>query len=67
MTGYLTMSKSMKDEEYISSKFTRDKKLYELYRNWHNSYFKTEPSSQQIIVCCEFASYLLENPPQTDA
>jgi len=52
--------------DYTPSKFTRDRELFELYRNWHRSYFKSEPSSQQIIVCCEFASYLLENPPQKD-
>ena len=62
MTGSLMTMKN----EYEPSKFTRDRKLFELYKNWHQSYFKSEPSSQQIIVSCEWASYLLSNPPQKD-
>lgn len=64
MTGSLvTMNKN---EEYIPSRFTRDKKIFEMYWAWHKATYHTEPSSQQILVCCDWALHLLKHPPQAD-
>ena len=49
--------------EYIPSGYARDRELFDLFREWNKNRYGTEPSSQQAILCCDWARHILSNPP----
>ena len=46
-------------EEYIPSRYQRDRELFEAYWSWHMDRYGTEPTTQQSILCCDWAIYLM--------
>ena len=47
----------------IPSRYLADRDLFMSYRAWHKNRYGTEPSSQQAILCCDWARHILSNPP----
>ncbi len=54
-------------QEDIDSRYLADKELFLSYRRWHMNRYGTEPSSQQSILCCDWANHILNNPPTNDS
>ena len=53
-------------QEYIPSRYQRDRELFESYWSWHLESLGTEPTTQQAIHCCDWALHLLENSPTNE-
>jgi len=49
--------------DYIPSRYQRDRELFETYWEWHKDRYGTEPTTQQSLLCCDWALHLLNNPP----
>ena len=52
--------------EYIPSRYQRDRELFESYWSWHLDRYGTEPTTQQSLLCCDWALHLLENSPTNE-
>ena len=46
-------------KEYIPSRYQQDRELFEAYWSWHMDRYGTEPTTQQSILCCDWAIYLM--------
>ena len=47
-------------QEYVPSRYQRDRELFEAYWSWHIDRYGSEPSSQQSLLCCDWALHLME-------
>jgi len=46
-------------KEYIPSRYQQDRELFEAYWSWHLDRYGTEPTTQQSILCCDWAIHLM--------